>query len=322
MGATSIEWTDYTFNICWGCQRVSPACKFCYAETFSKRVGLDLWKPQGERRTFGAKYWAEPLKWDRKAAKAGVRYRVFCCSMADVFEDHPTVAGERPKLWELIAKTPNLDWLLLTKRPENVEAMVPWHTDWPANVWLGTTVENQEYADIRIPLLISTSARLKFVSYEPALGPVNFDPPTCTYCGEQEAVYGDDGATPFCPECDSEMGFGAWLNPLNDGIAWVIGGGESGPQARAMHPEWMRDARDQCKEAGVPFLFKQWGEWRPDNDGDRCVSLEGRNMLNNEPGSNGDGTARIRRAGKKEAGRELDGLTWDGVPESPALESP
>ena len=179
MGQDSkIEWTHHTFNHWWGCIKVSPGCEHCYAETLSKRYGHSIWGPAKttQRRTFGEKHWVEPLKWDRLAQVSGERKRVFCASMADVFEDHPQLPSEREKLWALIEQTPMLDWLLLTKRPENVNRMLPdmWELGGlPSNIWIGTSVENQEQADKRIPELLKVPARVRFLSCEPLLGPVD-----------------------------------------------------------------------------------------------------------------------------------------------------
>jgi len=129
MKSTEIAWTHSTWNPWWGCTKVSPGCKRCYAETFAKRVGFKVWGQDGERRAFGNKHWAEPLRWNAEAEKAGERRRVFCASMADVFEDHSVAIAERPRLWSLIERTPMLDWLLLTKRPENVDLLGPHVTD-------------------------------------------------------------------------------------------------------------------------------------------------------------------------------------------------
>lgn len=236
MGESSkIEWTDHTFNPWWGCVRVSPGCEHCYAETFDKRVGGHHWGPAAttERRFFGEKHWTEPYKWDAEARKDGVRRKVFCASMADVFEDNPLLEQQRNNLFTLIERTPDLDWLLLTKRPENIVDMMParWRTadQWQANVWFGTTVESQEYADKRIPELLKVPAALRFLSCEPLLGPVDLR---------------------------------EWWHPI-DGLAvltgpqWVITGGESGPGKRFCDPDWMRLLRDQCRAAGVPFFMKQ-----------------------------------------------------------------
>lgn len=246
MGQDSkIEWTHHTFNPWWGCVRVSPGCEHCYAETFAKRVGLNVWGPAKttERRLFGEKHWAEPLKWNKQAGQAGERRRVFCASMADVFEEHPQIETERWRLWDLIEETPALDWLLLTKRPENIIAntarWAPWGPigKWPDNIWIGTTVENQEQAEKRIPILLNVPARVRFLSCEPLLGPVDLD---------QAARHPDGTRRP-------NWGLG---------IHWVICGGESGHGARPMNPEWARSLRDQCQAAGVAYHFKQWGEYR------------------------------------------------------------
>src|SRR5271166_5607806 len=150
MGKNSkIEWTDHTFNPWWGCTKVSEACKNCYAEAWSKRVGQKVWGPTANRRFFGEKHWLEPVKWNADT-QAGRRRRVFCASMADVFEDRRELDPWRQKLWDLIEVTPRLDWLLLTKRPELVATLARWGDDWPPNVWLGTTVEDQESADFRL----------------------------------------------------------------------------------------------------------------------------------------------------------------------------
>ena len=221
MGENSkIEWTDHTFNIAWGCERVSPACDHCYAEAWAKRAGLAVWGRDAPRRVMSVEHWKAPLKWNAAAEKAGKVARVFCSSMADVFEDHPTIAEQRKRLWPIIAATPHLQWLLLTKRPENVARMVPpsWITMWPANARPGFTAENQEWYDKRAPAAQAIAAPW-FVSYEPALGPVDF------------------------------RGFGR--------VSWLIVGGESGGGARPMPEAWVRSARDQATAAGVAFFLKQ-----------------------------------------------------------------
>ena len=168
-----IEWTTHTFNPWWGCVKVSPACKHCYAESWAKRVGQPVWGIRADRRFFGEAHWNEPLRWDREAAQSGERARVFCASMADVFEDRGDLDPWRDRLWALIEATPNLDWLLLTKRPQHIASMAPWDDRWPANVWLGTTVEDQDCADERLPLLAAVPAAVRFISAEPLLGPVD-----------------------------------------------------------------------------------------------------------------------------------------------------
>ena len=225
---TGISWTDHTFNPWWGCQRVSPGCEHCYAETFAKRVGQRVWGKDAPRRFFGDAHWDEPLKWDRAAAKAGVRRRVFCASMADVFEEYggKDVLGEqRQRLWHLIGETPNLDWQLLTKRPANIRRMVPvlWMIDgFPANVWIGVTVESDDYK-WRVLELNGLPIAVRFISYEPALGPLT-----------------GHGLPAHC-------------------VNWIIAGGESGAQHRDADPQWFRDVRDLCISIGIPFHFKQWG---------------------------------------------------------------
>jgi protein gp37 len=159
---SAIEWTEATFNPWWGCARVSPACVNCYADTWARRTGRsDLWRRHGARRLFGEIHWQEPLKWNRKAEARGRPMLVFCASMADVFEDHPVLAPEREKLWALMERTPWLVWQLLTKRPENVPEMAPWGNTWPPNVWLGTSIENQRWADIRIQELLRAPATVE-----------------------------------------------------------------------------------------------------------------------------------------------------------------
>jgi protein gp37 len=228
------------FNPWIGCSKVSQGCENCYAEVYGKRFGVE-WGYAGTRRLTSHAYWAKVLRWNEKAAKSGNPVRVFCGSLCDVFEAKGGLfeapAMGRAALWELIEATSALTWLLLTKRPENIRQMIPltWSRELPPNVWIGTSVENQEWADIRIPELIKMPAKHRFLSCEPLLGLVDFN------------------------RCS------AW-NPSDnnlylEGIDWVIAGGESGPNARPMHPNWVRSLRDQCIEADVPFFFKQWGEF-------------------------------------------------------------
>lgn len=260
-----IEWTDHTFNPWWGCAKVSPACKHCYAEAWAKRVGAAVWGARAPRRFFGEKHWAEPLRWHREAQAEGRRHRVFCASMADVFEDRRELDPWRRKLAELIAETPWLDWQLLTKRPEHASALAPWGDKWPDNVWLGTTAENQHWADKRLPALAAIPAKVRFLSCEPLL---------------------------------AKLDLSQWLRPS---IHWIITGGESGPHARPSDPAWFRGLRDQCIAAGVPFHFKQWGNWVPSpSSSKKSQIIGGTNMI---------------RTSKKEAGRALDGEIWDQVPE-------
>ncbi|MCC9708234.1 phage Gp37/Gp68 family protein [Streptomyces sp. MNU76] len=170
---TAIEWTDRTFNPWWGCSRISPGCRNCYADQLAHRWGHDVFHLGGQRRMLSGANWRKPLKWNREAQEAGTPLRVFTASMGDVFEDHPQVTTARERLWELIDQTPWLRWQLLTKRPENVSAMVPWKDAWPDHVWIGTSCEDQRRADERIPLLLQINARVRFLSCEPLLGPID-----------------------------------------------------------------------------------------------------------------------------------------------------
>lgn len=275
---SKIEWTHHTFNPWWGCIRVSPACKHCYAETWARRLGMDLWSGKSPRRFFSDAHWREPSKWNREAGEAGERRRVFCASMGDVFEKRRELDAHREKLWPLIAATPHLDWLLLTKRPEHVTSMAPWEKEWPTNVWLGTTAENQHWANKRIAKLLENPARVKFISAEPLLGPLRLD------------------------------GYLLHADTTGAGLNWVIAGGESGPHSRPMNPAWVEGLRDQCEAAGTAFHFKQWGHWGPDAKNApksaHRVDVIGR-----------DGRpVTLVRLGKHATGRRLDGRTWDELP--------
>jgi protein gp37 len=230
---SQIEWTQHTFNPWWGCVKLSPACAHCYAETWARRVGMQLWGGDVERRFFGENHWREPIRWNAEALRRGTRARVFCASMADVFEPRPDLDPWRERLWDVIEKTPQLDWLLLTKRPGHIKHVYPWVTAPRENVWLGTTAENQRWADRRIERLISVDANVRFLSCEPLLSVIDLT---------------------------------RWLE--KEQISWVIAGGESGSHARPTHPNWIRTLRDQCESYRVPFHFKQWGHWSPEAQGE------------------------------------------------------
>jgi protein gp37 len=193
-------------------------------------MGKLVWGKDAERRHFGDSHWKEPLKWNVHAEEEGVRRRVFCASMADVFEQRKDLDAARARLWTLIGKTPWLDWLLLTKRPGPALRMVPWTDEWPENVWFGTTVEDQHWATKRLPHLLRARARVRFVSCEPLLGALDLT---------------------------------AYLGSGFEAVNWVIAGGESGGLSRPTDPQWIRSLRDQCQSSAVPFHFKQWGNWRP-----------------------------------------------------------
>jgi protein gp37 len=274
-----IEWTNHTFNPWWGCAKVSPACKYCYAEKHAARWAPGIWGEHHPRQLSTDAYWNAPIRWNKAAIANGSRERVFCASMSDVYEDRADVNESRERLWTLIEETSALDWLLLTKRPQNILAMSPWgDKDWPSNVWVGTTVENQKYADERLPALLSVPAACRFLSCEPLLGSVDLS---------------------------------EWLGPKrgqkHHPIDWVIVGGESGPQARMMNPDWPRSLRDQCKKAGTSFHFKQWGQWAPLGQGYGIAKrqLEIETQL--------EGRVIMAKYSRKDA-RVLDGRTWDGAP--------
>ena len=326
MSANSkIEWCDHTFNPWEGCQKVGPGCDHCYAEARNARFsgGQALnWGPGAPRRRTSAANWRLPLKWNAQAQDEGRRFRVFCASLADVF-DNEVPAEWRQDLFELIRSTPHLDWLLLTKRIGNAEAMiraalanmdigysVPFAAwPWP-NVWIGATVVNQEEADRDIPKLLAVPARVRFLSIEPMLGPI------------------DLRGTGAFKMATTAIGAATNTGWHQVGVHWVIAGGESGPGARPMHPDWARSLRNQCAAAGVPFLFKQWGEWGPDWEGAETCGNCGETKFDaiNSLGECGrcgvdDWQAaatpldKLRRVGKKAAGRLLDGVQHDGFPE-------
>lgn len=351
---SNIEWCDHTFNPWIGCTKVSPGCAHCYAEAqMDKRLGKVHWGKGQPRQRTSAANWKLPLKWNTAVqlalAEWESRYRtsgyqepkprrprVFCASLADIL-DPEVPAKWLADLLDLIHCTPNLDWLLLTKRPDlwrarmhaveclgdgNFDAALlanKWidATDFvPANVWIGTTVEDQQQADERIPALLNIPARVRFLSCEPLLGPVDLENVV------DRSGVGEHWFSPLslgdCTPDDDE-----WNGAL---VNWVICGGESGPNARPMHPDWARSLRDQCAEAAVPFLFKQWGEWAPwhtvklaegmercadDTDKRKHVSHQGDTHGN--PHLPGDFT--MYRIGKHRAGRHLDGVEHNAFPE-------
>lgn len=259
---TGIQWTDHTFNPWRGCSKISEGCKNCYAEQLVvKRQGLPVWGEHAVRKIAAESTWRNPAKWNRDAQRDGVRRRVFCASLADVFEDYRgpdmlDVMVARQRLFNLIEQTPNLDWLLLTKRPENVMQMIngawdPRHGGaFPRNVWVGCTVENQQRADTRLPHLLSIPASVRFVSYEPALGPVCFT----------DLVVGREIVKPLAGLTWFPRSSGPGLTARSSAkIDWIIVGGESGPGARPFDLSWARKTVSQCIENGVPVFVKQMG---------------------------------------------------------------
>jgi protein gp37 len=298
---SKIEWCTHTFNPWIGCTAVSPACDHCYAERFGARLGVK-WGNHPRRRT-ASSGWKNPLRWNDAAARAGRRDRVFCASLADVF-DNQVDPEWRTDLWTLIASTPHLDWLLLTKRPQNIAKMLPGSyveqlmgqdLPWPwPNVWLGTTVENQEEADRRITHLVRVPAAVHFLSCEPLLGPINI---SRHLVGRE--INRSDWTAGVGWRVGARIG---WIPP----IAWVICGGESGHKARMMKPAWARSLRDQCASAGVAFFFKQWGEW----------SAPGYSFPDGRPDLIEDDDDARFKVGKKAAGRLLDGVEHNDFPEA------
>lgn len=292
MAETNIEWTDYTFNPWIGCTKVSPACDHCYAETQNdfRKWNAAGWGPHADRKRTSPANWRKPLSWNRKAEGAASRPRVFCASLADVFDNHRSILPAwRDDLRQLIGDTPNLDWLLLTKRPQNMKRFAPWRWGkYPHNVWIGTTVENQDEANRRIWPLLQTPARVRFLSCEPMLGPIDLTQVRNPYGETFNALTGE------IPEI---KGYTLQLD-------WIIAGGESGAQARPTNPQWFRDLRDQCTATDTPFLFKQWGEWVSVSE------VEGPGAHHRFP----DGRT-VRRTGKKRAGRTLEHVLHDGFPE-------
>lgn len=219
---TKVSWAHHTFNGWWGCEKVSEACAHCYAEAFAKRLGRKLWGPGTDRAMQRQEYWQQLLRWNAAAKRDGERRRVFTASMSDVFEDHPQVGSARGMLFRYVELCHWLDFLFLTKRPENIMSMVPhhWRDGFPQNVWIMTTVETQKWAEIRIPILLKVPGIILGLSCEPLLEKLDLSP---------------------------------WLDQLD----WVIVGDESGPKRRPTPVDWVRSMRDQCIEEETAFFLKQ-----------------------------------------------------------------
>lgn len=319
---TKIEWAHHTFNPWIGCQKVGPGCDHCYAEKERATTMLGVkWGPHEPRHRTSIANWRKPLAWDREAARKGIRYRVFCASLADVFDNAVPVQW-RMDLFNLIHATPHLDWMLLTKRIGNVAPMSTrdgfMFEMIATRCWLGITVVNQEEADRDIPKLLAVPAARRFLSMEPLLGAVNLTR-TMLNGGPFDSLRGGPVSA-----CD-------WPR-----IDWVIVGGESGPHARPMHPAWVRGLRDQCAAAVVPFLFKQWGEWTLDDWGERPglrdtagvlpsgefslysqgyrAPFDDYERLHAAGNVRLDGRTLMDRVGKLAAGRLLDGIEHNGYP--------
>jgi protein gp37 len=339
---TTIEWTDSTWNPVTGCTKVTPGCDNCYAETFAERWrgtpghhfenGFDL--------TLRPNALTMPLRW-RKPRK------VFVNSMSDLF--HKDIPDEYiARVFAVMALTTQHTYQVLTKRHGRMRSLLnssdfrlacetaqaelindestpmsyyereqktsQWWSDFAKplrNVWLGVSVEDQQRADLRIPALLETPAAVRFLSCEPLLGPVDLHLPVDHSTHERDHI--DGTPWPQCLDCSTQDTSVDWTVPDGPGIGWVIVGGESGRNARPMSPDWARDLRDQCQTANVPFFFKQFGEYQP-TDRMAIGRPQKGHALVGDPIDDLGHRWEMRRVGKKAAGRELDGRTWNQVP--------
>jgi protein gp37 len=280
VGNSKIEWTEKTWNPITGCTPISEGCQNCYAARMAKRLAGRYGYPRHnpfKPGTLHVDKMEEPLRWRKPS-------RIFVCSMGDLF--HKNVSYARIlDVCSVVRKAPQHTFIILTKRPDIMKHYTEylWHSwnmdSWPANCWLGVTTENQQRADERIPILLQIPAAVRFVSVEPMLGPVDLS--LWMVSGYEEP-------------------------PYDDVINWVIAGGETGPGARPMHPDWVKGLRDQCASARVPFFFKSWGEWT--NNYPQGTSLACRDMAYRH-----DTT--FYNVGKNKAGRLLDNREWNEYPE-------
>lgn len=315
---TGIEWTEATWNPIRGCSRVSEGCRNCYAETVAKRFsgpgqpyeGLIAKGGQWNGKVMAVEHkMDEPMRWSKPRM-------IFVNSMSDLF--HESVDFETiHRIMLVMQKAQHHTFQVLTKRPERMLRFFKWwggecERSFPevmSNVWLGVSVEDQKSADERIPILLSTPAAVRWVSMEPLLGHVDLENVRFPALYEREL---EDERFPRV-RLDALRGHVKGPDDLLDSqIDWVVVGGESGSGARPMHPDWARALRDQCLAAGVPFLFKQWGEFAPSPDGglpDDLPASAGHYF--DEPHPPG----KTWRFGKKRSGRVLDGRTWDQYPE-------
>jgi len=323
MGKTSINWTDRVWNPVRGCSKVSDGCLNCYAERMATRFSGPELPYEGLIRDG---HWANTARFVPEMLEAPLHWkqpcRVFVNSMSDLF--HPDITNEQiAAVCGVIAACQRHTFQVLTKRPQRMVELITseefgwlvveagerlaaergWcHAHegefWPLpNLHLGVSVENQAAAEERIPLLLQCPAAVRWVSCEPLRGEVDIE----RWLSAREYVPG---------VISPSVGF-----RVVPSLDWVVCGGESGPNARPMHPDWARSLRDQCRDAGVSFHFKQWGEWCESADGDRCVTRDGRNLPNLEPGGrNGDGAVRIARVGKSKSGNLLDGVRYEMRP--------
>jgi len=325
MSKSKIEWTDAVWNPVTGCSKVSSGCANCYAERMSKRLAGRCGYPKDDpfRVTLHQEKLNQPLFWKKPK-------RIFVNSMSDLF--HDDVPFEFIwSVWARMVTNRQHTYMILTKRPKRMKEFFDWNaslefkveTTWP-NIWLGVSVENQATADERIPLLLQVPATVRFVSCEPLLGPVNLE--RIEPRGKAAFIHSLSGivSVPFTVLDNYPK------------IDWVIVGGESGPGSRPVHPDWVRSLRDQCQAAGTKLFFKQWGEWEPieevkcgvlDDNIHRLSSniIIGIDGISEGEGWNGTVSSpemirdrplwHLKRVGKKIAGRELDGRTWDELPE-------
>jgi protein gp37 len=302
---TKIEWCEETWNPVTGCSPISEGCAHCYAQRMAKRLAGRYGYPKDDpfRVTFHEDRLDEPRKWRKPRM-------VFVCSMGDLFHEDVDLWHIDDIIDTCMAASQHI-YLFLTKRPENIktflDAATPRQVKWMAKrAWLGVTAENQARADERVPILLQIPAAVHFVSIEPMLGPVDLNKRECLI-DKRRFKY-----------------------TLGNYLDWVILGGETGPGARPMHPEWARSVRDQCVNAGVPFFFKSWGEWRLKGSTDFAdkgspigfgVLAKDGEWFDGQTGWNGrsidpdTGEAYMNRVGKKTAGRLLDGREWNEYPE-------
>ena len=386
---SKIEWTDETWNferarnkatgrVGHFCVKVSAGCQGCYAERLQKRFGNRIRYAAQDRDKvdlfLDEKVLTQPLRWRKPRV-------VFPCSMTDLFGEWVS-DDDLHRAFAVMSLTPRHTYKVLTKRPERMRDFInndprdainaaagtlmhwdamPQRDDWPMhNVQLFVSVEDQPSADARVPLLLDTPAAVRGVSYEPALGPVDFTPwlpgcyecglscgrrlgqrpdrERCTECGEECGPETEPVISEGCPKCSGELEavcpdcghYMVYQHPDTPYLDQVIAGGQSGPEAEPSHPAWFRQARDQCVAAGVPFFFKQWGEWLPDAplenglrrgvimkpDGTKPTPEDMEAMMAGLFDCRG--FQHFTAVGKKAAGRVLDGRTWDEAPEAPA----
>lgn len=306
---SKIEWTDATWSPVTGCTPVSEGCQNCYARRMAYRLRGRCGYPEDEpfRVTMHLDRLDQPLKWKKPRM-------VFVCSMSDLFHENVEPTFIQDTFW-VMEKAPQHIFMVLTKRPDNMRKLL--HVfysgghELPKNIWLGVTAENQARADERIPILLQIPAAVRFVSVEPMLGPVDLSEwiePEGWYCENCQRELEPEEVT-FTETHDIRQGgCGDYVGSPPSQIDWIICGGETGPGARPMHPDWVRSLRDQCQDAGVPFFFKSWGDWKPiyttGPEDEIVMSGPGHGIV-------------MKKVDKKTAGRLLDGRTWDEFPRVP-----